>query len=329
MAENKTLGDFYQSVTSKEPSVRLECFSALENLLSDSETSVDCDDLPGFINGLIKWIEGSNFRIATNGLRTLELLLDRLGSDEFGHYVEQVTSATVDRLGDAKDQVREAASNLLIKLMTTYTPQRIWDLIQPLAFDSKQFRIKEESQRVLIRSLEEFGASTIQLSKLVPLISKLISDSNGAVRQQAVDTLVEIYRHVGEKVRSDIAKRDIPEAKLKQLYEKFDDVIASGRMIAKASDATDDARPKPTTTRSRLNSDSSTTSTRSRPSGGVPARSAAPVSAVSSPNNPRARSSSSISRPYASTLFTTGAVASGAVDEAIFEEAFKSSPAIS
>ena len=62
-AENKTLGDFYQSVTSKEPSVRLECFSALESLLSDSETSVDCDDLPGFINGLIKWIEGSNFRV--------------------------------------------------------------------------------------------------------------------------------------------------------------------------------------------------------------------------------------------------------------------------
>jgi CLIP-associating protein 1/2 len=33
------------------------------------------------------------------------------------------------------------------------------------------------------------------------------------VRQQAIDTLVEIYRHVGEKVRGDIAKRDIPEAK--------------------------------------------------------------------------------------------------------------------
>lgn len=33
------------------------------------------------------------------------------------------------------------------------------------------------------------------------------------VRQQAIDTLVEIYRHVGEKVRGDIAKRDLPEAK--------------------------------------------------------------------------------------------------------------------
>jgi hypothetical protein len=30
--------------------------------------------------------------------------------------------------------------------------------------------------------------------------------------------------------------------RLKQLYEKFDDVIASGRMIAKASDVTDDGK---------------------------------------------------------------------------------------
>ncbi|CAF1213547.1 unnamed protein product, partial [Didymodactylos carnosus] len=78
-----------------------------------------------------------------------------------------------------------------------------------------------------------FGASSIQLNKLVPLICKLVTDSNSQVRQQAIDTLVEIYRHVGEKVRSDISKRDIPEAKLKILYEKFDDVVASGRMLVK------------------------------------------------------------------------------------------------
>lgn len=66
---------------------------------------------------------------------------------------------------------------------------------------------------------------------------------------------------MGEKVRGDIAKRDIPEAKynlpivrhispntcsfrLKQLYEKFDDVVANGRMIAKTSEMTDDGKMK-------------------------------------------------------------------------------------
>ncbi|CAF2342388.1 unnamed protein product [Rotaria sp. Silwood2] len=237
--ENKNLDQFYPNVLSKEPSVRLECFSILENYLSNRNNSIDCEDLTGFINGLLKWIEGSNYRISLNGLRIVELLIERLDTNEFQQYLDSVLLVIVDRLGDGKDQVREATSRLLLKLMKKFTPRYVWDLIQPLSFENKQFRIKEESQRLLIRTLNEFGASTIQLNKLVPLICKLVSDSNGTVRQQAIDTLVEIYRHVGEKVRGDIAKRDIPEAKLKQLYDKFDDVVASGRMIAKTSDSTD------------------------------------------------------------------------------------------
>ncbi|CAF0740402.1 unnamed protein product [Adineta steineri] len=235
----KNLGQFYPHVLSKEPNVRLECFISLEHYLTDVNNSIECEDFEGFIKGLLKWIEGSNYRISSNGIRILELFTERLNSYEFEHYLDNVVSVTTDRLGDGKDQVRDAASHLLLKLMRKYTPQRIWDLIQPLAFENKQFRIKEETQRLLIRTLNEFGTSTIQLNKLVPLICKLVSDSNGTVRQQAIDTLVEIYRHVGEKVRGDIAKRDIPEAKLKQLYDKFDDVVASGRMIAKMSDSTD------------------------------------------------------------------------------------------
>lgn len=57
------LDHFYANVLSKEPSTRLECFAALENHLSDDNTSLECDDLTGFIHGLFKWIEGSNFRV--------------------------------------------------------------------------------------------------------------------------------------------------------------------------------------------------------------------------------------------------------------------------
>ncbi|CAF3437384.1 unnamed protein product [Rotaria socialis] len=306
--ETKTLDQFYSSLQSKEPNVRLDCFSKLEDYLSDENNSIECEDLTGFINGLLKWVESSNYRISHNGLRIVEQLLERLDSYEFESYLENVSLVTLDRLGDGKDQIREAASHLLLKLMKAFTPQRVWDFIQPVSFENKQFRIREEIQRLLVQTLNEFGASTIQLNKLVPLICKLVSDSNGTVRQQAIDTLVEIYRHVGEKVRGDIAKRDIPEAKLKQLYDKFDDVVASGRMIAKASDTTDgnssssiaNARPKPppSTIKSRLNSDNGTSS-RSRPVGGIPTRN---VSAAMS-----------------------AAAASGAVDEAIFEDAFNSS----
>jgi hypothetical protein len=61
--ESKTLDQFYPNVLSKEPSVRLECFTALESFLSNGNNSLECEDLTGFIDGLLKWIEGSNYRV--------------------------------------------------------------------------------------------------------------------------------------------------------------------------------------------------------------------------------------------------------------------------
>jgi hypothetical protein len=58
-----TLDEFYPNVLSKEPSVRLECFFAIENYLLDVNNSISCQDLTGFIDGLLKWIEGSNYRV--------------------------------------------------------------------------------------------------------------------------------------------------------------------------------------------------------------------------------------------------------------------------
>lgn len=63
MTEKKTLDDFYRYVLSKDPNIRLECFSSLENYLMNLNNSTDCEDLDGFINGLLKWIEGSNYRV--------------------------------------------------------------------------------------------------------------------------------------------------------------------------------------------------------------------------------------------------------------------------
>lgn len=59
-----------------------------------------------------------------------------------------------------------------------------------------------------------FGASHITISKFVPHICKLLGDPNSQVREGAIETLVEIYRHVGEKVRIDLSKKGIPSSRL-------------------------------------------------------------------------------------------------------------------
>ena len=49
-------------------------------------------------------------------------------------------------------------------------------------------------------------------------------------------TMVEIYRHVGEKVRADLQKRgNLPANKTALLMSKFDDMRASGDMMLTAT----------------------------------------------------------------------------------------------
>jgi CLIP-associating protein 1/2 len=48
----------------------------------------------------------------------------------------------------------------------------------------------------------------------MPNLVKLLSDPQASVREVAVTTMVEIYRHVGEKMRADLVKKySLPAAK--------------------------------------------------------------------------------------------------------------------
>ena len=54
-----------------------------------------------------------------------------------------------------------------------------------------------------------------------------------------MSTLVEIYRHVGEKVRMDLQRRgNLPANKTNALMARFDEVRAAGNMMPTATLAT-------------------------------------------------------------------------------------------
>ncbi len=48
---------------------------------------------------------------------------------------------------------------------------------------------------------------------MVTYLVKLLSDANASVRDKALDSLIEMYRHVGDKLRIELRKKQIPEAK--------------------------------------------------------------------------------------------------------------------
>ena len=73
------------------------------------------------------------------------------------------------------------------------------------------------------------------MSRFLHHIVALYSDPTSPVRDAAASTLVEIYRHVGDRVRIDLQKKhNIPPAKLSVLMSKFDAMRASGDMMPTA-----------------------------------------------------------------------------------------------
>ncbi|XP_040102234.1 CLIP-associating protein 2 isoform X13 [Oryx dammah] len=182
------------------------------------------------VDALTGWVGSSNYRVSLMGLEILSAFVDRL-STRFKSYVAMVTVALVDRMGDAKDKVRDEAQSLILKLMDQVAPPMyIWEQLAS-GFKHKNFRSREGVCLCLIETLNIFGAQPLVLSKLVPHLCILFGDSNSQVRDAAILAMVEIYRHVGEKVRVDLYKRGIPPARLEMILAKFDEVQNSGGMI--------------------------------------------------------------------------------------------------
>ncbi|XP_009443374.2 CLIP-associating protein 2 isoform X17 [Pan troglodytes] len=182
------------------------------------------------VDALTGWVGSSNYRVSLMGLEILSAFVDRL-STRFKSYVAMVIVALIDRMGDAKDKVRDEAQTLILKLMDQVAPPMyIWEQLAS-GFKHKNFRSREGVCLCLIETLNIFGAQPLVISKLIPHLCILFGDSNSQVRDAAILAIVEIYRHVGEKVRMDLYKRGIPPARLEMIFAKFDEAQSSGGMI--------------------------------------------------------------------------------------------------
>lgn len=81
-------------------------------------------------------------------------------------------------------------------------------------------------------SVFRHGAQSISLSKFIPGIVKLLSDPTSSVRDTAFSTVVELYKHIGERLRMDLQRKNlIPAARLPALMQRFDEVKEAGELL--------------------------------------------------------------------------------------------------
>ncbi|XP_078233684.1 CLIP-associating protein 2 isoform X36 [Pogona vitticeps] len=233
--EHGKMDYFCDQVQQKDVGRRMLVGQEFLEYLNDPSVSTDLEQdqqrLDKVMDELTGWVNSSNYKVSLLGLDLLGAFVDRL-LGRFKSYIGTVLVVLMDRMGDAKDQVREQAQNLVLKLMDQVAPPMlIWERLA-VGFKHKNYRSREGVCLCLIATLNVYGAQSLTLSKLVPHLCILSGDSNSQVRDAAILAFVEIYRHVGEKVRVDLNKRGLPATRLQTIFMKFDEVKNSGNMIS-------------------------------------------------------------------------------------------------
>ncbi|XP_078810751.1 CLIP-associating protein 2 isoform X9 [Oryzias latipes] len=238
MEEHDNMDYFYQQVVQKDVTRRLQVGQDLIDYLNDPQRSPDVEQdkprLDKTIDELTGWVNSSNFKVALLGIDICGAFVDRLG-ERFKGYFGTVLPALVDRLGDGKDQVRENSQALILRCMEqTASPMYVWERLLP-GFKHKNFRSREGICFCLSATLSTYGAQSLSLSKLVPHLCSLTGDQNPQVREAATNTLVDVYRHVGDRVRADLGKRGLPAQRLQAIFARFDEALNSGNMALSPS----------------------------------------------------------------------------------------------
>ncbi|XP_071335720.1 CLIP-associating protein 1-B-like isoform X8 [Trachinotus anak] len=235
MEEQVSMEHLLEQVMQSDVGKRLQVGQEVIELILDERKSPELEQDQATLDRMVdavasSWVNSSNYKVVLLGMDILSALVSRL-QERFRTQVGTVLPSLIDRLGDAKDQVRDQDQALLLKIMDqAANPQYVWERMMG-GFKHKNNRTREGLCLCLISTLNVFGSQSLTLSKIVPHICNLLGDPTSQVRDGAMNCLVEIYRHVGERVRMDLGKKGLPQSRLNVIFSKFDEVQRSGNMV--------------------------------------------------------------------------------------------------
>ncbi|KRY92842.1 CLIP-associating protein 1-A [Trichinella pseudospiralis] len=225
------MGNFSELLNknSTDPKIRVELGQQLLDLIQREGIPNDANNLTSFMDVMV----------ALLALEILSLSLEVSGAT-ISHVVLDNASTIMERLGDNREQVRQDAVGLLLKLMNTpgCTPQGVLDRVVE-GLSHKQWLVRIGVMIVLQQILRSYGPSCLQLGRLVPSICRLLADPMNQVRDVATETLVEMYVFLGDKLAMDIQRKQlVPNARAAALFSRFEDVKRNGLVGNNCSNGT-------------------------------------------------------------------------------------------
>ncbi|XP_057483646.1 CLIP-associated protein isoform X2 [Actinidia eriantha] len=207
---------------SKDTKERMAGVERLHQLLEASRKSLSSSEVTSLVDCCLDLLKDNNFRVSQGALQALASAAV-LSGEHFKLHFNALVPATVERLGDAKQPVRDAARRLLITLMEVSSPTIIVERAGSYAWTHKSWRVREEFARTVTSAIGLFASTELPLQRaILPPILQMLNDSNHSVREAAISCIEEMYTQVGPQFRDELQRHHLPTSLVKDITARLE-----------------------------------------------------------------------------------------------------------
>ncbi|KAF7804570.1 CLIP-associated protein-like isoform X1 [Senna tora] len=208
----------------KDTKERMAGVERLYQLLEASRKSLTSSEVTSLVDCCLDLLKDNNFKVSQGALQALASAAV-LSGEHFKLHFNALVPAVVDRLGDAKQPVRDAARRLLLTLMEVSSPTIIVERAGSFAWTHKSWRVREEFARTVTSAIGLFSSTELTLQRVIlPSILQLLNDPNPGVREAAILCIEEMYAQAGPNFRDELQRHNLPLSLVKDINARLEGI---------------------------------------------------------------------------------------------------------
>ncbi|KAH9287653.1 hypothetical protein KI387_031770, partial [Taxus chinensis] len=213
-----------ERVQAKDTKERMAGVERLQQLLEHSTKALSASEVSNLVDASLALLKDNNFRVSQGALQALASAA-ALSGEHFKLHFNALLPAIVERLGDAKQPVRDAARRLLLALMEVSSPTIIVERAGSYAWMHKSWRVREEFARTVANAISLFAATELPFQRvLLPSVLQLLEDSNSNAREAAILCFEEMYHHGGPQFREELQRHSLRPSQLKEINARLEKI---------------------------------------------------------------------------------------------------------
>lgn len=213
----------------KDTKERMAGVERLHQLLEASRKGLSAAEATSLVDCCLDLLRDNNFRVSQGALQALASAAVLSGEHLKLHF-NALVPAVVERLGDGKQPVRDAARRLLLTLMEVSSPTIIVERAGSYAWTHKSWRIREEFARTVTSAISLFASTELPLQRaILPPILQMLNDSNHGVREAAILCVEEMYAQAGDQFRDELQRHSLPVSMVRDINARLERIEPRNR----------------------------------------------------------------------------------------------------